>query len=213
MSISRRGFLSALGLGGIALTLPKPLQLLQAVERPPIHVGRLLFPPLADGVTAFEMHNLSISPKQGISIAQFKDFFEKWSLKVSFHRNGEVHDMCHVPTPHVTYARGSGVPVPTILSDRILFTPDMRMDCWLRPDGDLKFPMPEVDMFLQGRVYRECCDKKPMPYWMYGKFQTVRVDLEQAKKLGLVPASEPEEDFGSERQEELAPLGNLLVGR
>ncbi len=90
------------------------------------------------------------------------------------------------------------------LADRILFTPDMRMDCWLRPgDLNLKYPMPEVDMVLNGRIHRKGIER-PMSYMMFGKFKTVRIDLEKAKQLGLVPASEPEDDFESERSEEAA---------
>lgn len=210
MVISRRGFLHALGIGGIALTLPKPLEILKGVDHPPVHAGRLLFPPLADDITAFEMFNLSICPKQRISIAAFNEFFEKWLLKVSLLKQGVEHDLMHTPAPLVTHAPGNYPNTSVSSPNSILFTPDMRMDCWLRPDGRLKYPMPEVDMILNGRILRKG-QSKPMSYMMFGKFKTIRVDLEKAKKLGLVPASEQEDTFESERPEELASSGNLFA--
>ena len=199
--MDRREFLKVLGLGGVALTLPKPLSILAGIERPPLHVGRLLFPPLADDVTAFEMESLSISPSPSIQVARFRDFMDKWLLRVLRHEPAKSLDLLQVPAPYLLHSRETRERAPYTLGRAMRFLPGERLDCWLKPSEAPRYPLPEVSMILQGRLWRNGADK-PMPYYVWGKFKTVRMDRDEAARLGICPAGEPVDDFAMDRREE-----------
>lgn len=205
--MDRRAFLKVLGLGGVALTLPKPLSILAPIERPPFHVGRLVFPPLADDVAEFQMEGLSISPVRGLPVARVRDFLDKWLLRVVLHEPQGAKDLLRVPTPFVLHSRETRQRAPYVLGRLMRFLPEQRLDCWLKPGEATRYPLPEVDMVLQGRLWRKgVAADKPMVYCMYGKFKTVRMDRDEAARMGICPAGEPVDDFAADRDEELADV-------
>lgn len=202
--MDRRAFLKILGLGGVALTLPKPLSLLAPLERPPLHVGRILFPPLGDDVSEFVMDGLSISPAPGIDSFRFHDFVDKWMLRVILHEPERSLNVLQCPTPYVLHLRETRQRAPSVMAGgAIVCGMDQRFDFWLKPGEEPRYPLPEVDLVLQGRLRRKDT-KEWMNYSICGKFKTVRLDRAQALKLGVVPAGEPEDDFAADREEEMA---------
>jgi len=198
--------LKVLGLGGVALTLPKPLSILGRVERPPLHFGRLVFPELTTDAVRFEMAALRIAPAPGLPAERVAEFFEKWILRVVAHDRGKSTDMLRVPTAFVGASpiRGRGR-VSYSMARLMAFKPGQRLDCWLKPGETPRYPLPEVSMVLQGSLWRKGYTE-PMMYDIYGKFQTVRMDRDEAVRMGICPAGEPVDDFAVDHEEEMADV-------
>lgn len=201
--MDRREFLKVLGLGGVALTLPKPLSILAEVERPPLHVGRLVFPNLAEDVTRFEMAGLSLEPERGLPTKRRSEFLHKWALRVVLRRPGEDIDMLRCPS----WSVGPDFPAKPegryTLGHLWRFNPGERLECWLKPGEMPRYGLPRVRMALHGQLWRkghEC----PLMYARIGEFETLRMDRDEAARLGICPAGEPEDDFSTDRQEEFA---------
>lgn len=93
--MDRRSFLKTIGLGAVALTVPKPLSVIAAkmadLERPPLHVGYSESEP-AHGCGPggfFALHNIGVCTEPGISMARYEDYAAKWCISM-FLRPGGV---------------------------------------------------------------------------------------------------------------------------
>lgn len=178
--MERREFLKMLGLGGIALSLPKPAGIVAArlaeITAPPLHVGRCQIGPLADDKRTFLMHKLSVGVQHGIQVAAYEDYCEKWDVTVfaknmlgdrvvrntimrvrAYHMPDHVHRMREVFLPNESEGGEvyKSVMVPDYLScpKTYRFLPGESLEFWFTPcsHADLpRFPLPKLSVSLGG---------------------------------------------------------------
>jgi len=199
----RRDFLKMIGLGGIALTIPKPLALLAGVERTPFHVGRLVFPSVGED-EEFVLGGISIAPRHGQPMKQIAEFFDKWALRIILRNSKkEPADLLRAPVGVVSAAHcvpylQAIYPAPHQWSLRH----GGQFECWLKPGEAPRYPLPEVDMLLHGLLVRKGFEQK-LSYIRAGTFQRTRVDHGEARRLGIIPSNEPADDFAVDSAEEV----------
>jgi hypothetical protein len=210
--MDRREFLKMLGLGGVALTLPKPLGIVAAraaeLEAPPLHVGRTELAVDAGPGLGFAMYGLAFDLERGLSRERCDDFFRHWALRLAVrHVSGDVTDMLHAPAKRVPTGEASDPQLgwcgrllsvmspqrPYYLMQPFVVRPGETLEFWLRPFG-ARFPMPEVTVALTG--FRDEPNVSRMGSQYYAlSFRAVRVERAAAIRMGLVGPEEPEEDF------------------
>lgn len=205
--MDRRGFLATIGLGGVALTLPKPLAILADIARPPLHVGRLVIPALGPD-EQFLLYQVSIGPKRGLPMSQVSEFFDKWVFRMVLRMPGDKGlDLIEAPAGIMGELPWLGslyaMPFPHLLP------PGAGLECWIKPGETPRHPMPEVDLRLVGTLKAK--GREPLHYIRFGTFQTLRLDRDEAARLGIVPADEPTDDFGSDQEIEMAKGGRDVL--
>ncbi len=127
--MDRRDFLKILGLGGVALTLPRPAGIvaakMEALAAPPLHVGRCLIGPLADDERTFLMDKIGVGVDHATTAERYADYREKWAVAVF--RRFMVGDKVSRST--VLRVRSSFMPDPT-RSRRVVYEPndDVELD-------------------------------------------------------------------------------------
>lgn len=214
--MDRRGFMKALGLGGVALTLPKPLSIVAArmadLAAPPLHVGWAEIGPLSDRERGnFVMNEIIIEPIGFLKKERYDDLFERWNLCARLmnaedkNRNGTLYF-----NSRVAYFREAFKPlfpedeirvrVPKIFSDTMawMWLGLDRMEFWIVPNNlrNLpRFPLPEMRIWLKGWHHKRV-DQIVPPYQYMGfhawcRVETVRLERARAIELGLCGPDEP----------------------
>lgn len=200
-TVTRRGFMELLGLGGVALTLPKPLSILAPVERPPLHVGRLVFTAPPGEPRRFLMGGFTLAPKCQVVGARMREFYDKWFVRLALRRERQMIDMLRCPSYLAGGALTGQRRFPYTMGCLVAVAGDQPLECWLKPGEPTRYPLPEVQMILHGQMeYLE--DKRAIPYHWCGSFETVRMDRDEAARRGICPAGEPADDFSADRAEE-----------
>lgn len=193
--MDRREFLKTLGLGGIALSVPKPLELMAArlakVDAPPIHAGLCRF----RDVQGFPFEGIGVVldgwQKAGLlTQEQFSELTQKWTI------HGGVRVSKDIYLPLFRQPLGNSIFGMRSLGDfasrnfRIMSAESV--DVWIVPEGIIRFPLPGLTVCMYGPGY-------PPPPWPECKgrpfasqpLKTVRLERARAIELGLVSAAEP----------------------
>jgi len=180
--MERREFLKILGLGGVALTLPKPLGIISAkmadLERPPLHVGYVETMPAkecGDG-GYFLFYNIGVRTERGITVNRQMDYYEKWSIAMFLRKEGDRNSgvkyikarACTIPNPEHTLQTfdedGKWHKAPQFYSAPCpyLVKPDDVLEFWFvpantrNPEEMPKYPLPKLEVVLCGtRHYAE----------------------------------------------------------
>lgn len=214
MELTRRGFLEMVGLGGVALTLPKPLKIVAAkmadLAPPPLHVGYCELRSSGTEREPYGLLNVSLCGPRDLSMARFEDFYGKWCLSLNFRRpNGNLLQFlkiraCHVSSEHRLAGELSEPPVwtrPVIYGMNTkpwIWPAEDVAELWLVPGDPFgqdapKYPLPKrVYAALHGVRYRQ---GGRTDYGTVGQFDHVRLDRAKAIELGIVNMLEPADDF------------------
>lgn len=197
--MDRRDFLKSIGLGGLALTLPKPLKVMAArmadLKGPPIHAGLARFRDLG-GIL---VHDFSIScVDPGLQEPhRHMDLLNNWSLHLAAHENGNFIILMHgAPLNYLVVRDAVGGPRfdPAFfrgnLPSKILA--ETSLDVWIVPRGEPRYPLPELTVALHGTK----CGPGVTPGWgplvdMMTQVRSVRLERTRAIELGLVSPSDP----------------------
>ena len=210
--MERREFLKILGLGGVALTLPKQLDIVAArmedIKGPPLHVGyaeiRESDARHAFAWAAFGMRTVSLLPMD-----RHIDYLERWCVRV-FMRRGEDRSTrvpylqmpAHmVPDPsmvaRVLNEEGKPAVVPRLWH---------KVHPWFCYDGEVtevwvvpadrrnlpKYPLPKLHWVMQGYKWSGNPSFSSRHMILYSDIKTVQVDRASAIELGIVGRDEPE---------------------
>lgn len=216
MDLTRRGFLQMVGLGGVALTIPKPLKVVAAkmadLERPPLHVGTTEIGPL----DMFTMHRFALNIGRLTTCKDAFSFSENWIFSMTFRdREGKLERTNFVNMP-VAFAlftpldSGFSGCMETEESIELLrFEPPVGcrissgeiIEAWLVPappgPGEEKprpplRPMPETTLTVDGILERE---GRTFLHTVTSNFSKVRLERTRAIELGLVEPEEEEETW------------------
>lgn len=210
--MNRREFLKALGLGGVALTVPLSRKLMAAsmadLKAPPFHVGVTEMGPLSNGDQRFHMVGLSLH-SDFLDGEKWSDLYSKWMVGVSFKREGErgpgtlwLQQPASMLAPSITndFVMVADVPRGNLLrpyADEPPYfydwAPGDIAKFWIVPGSmqDLpKFPLPDLSIHVHGWI--ECRptptkraeSKRTVTFW--ATFRRVSLDRAQAIKLRLV---------------------------
>jgi hypothetical protein len=166
--MDRRDFLKSLGLGGIALTLPKPLEVMAAkmadLEGPPIHTGLARFRDLA-GVMVYDFSLSRIDPDPAFSNPdRYLDFVNAWEVHLAAHENSRdyVPILQGVPVNSLVRKEHDDPRCTKVL--RSFNTNLLRkslpskslmgtmLDVWVVPHGAAKYPLPSITVILHGEM-------------------------------------------------------------
>jgi hypothetical protein len=209
--MERREFLKTLGLGSIALTLPKPLGIVAArmedLTAPPLHAGLARFRGLA-GVMVNDF-SISCAHARWSDTPRYMDFINTWEVHLAAHENGESYiPILKAPVKTLLavkkYEVGPAFDPKSIqsrLPSRYL-APTM-CDVWLVPCEKPKYALPPITVTLHGQV---ATDGEPisrisplnlfrvghiLPRDLSVQVRTVRLERARAIELGLVSPSDP----------------------
>ncbi len=216
MDLTRRGFLQMVGLGGVALTIPKPLKVVAAkmadLERPPLHVGTTEIGPL-DG---FTMHRFALNIGRLTTCKDAFSFSENWIFTMTFRdQEGKLErtNFVNMPVAFALFSPSdSGLSgyKETAESTELLrfetpvgcrFSSGEIIEAWLVPappgPGEEKprpplRPMPETTLILEGVLGRE---GDLFLHRVQSNFSKVRLERTRAIELGLVEPEEEEETW------------------
>ena len=216
MDLTRRGFLQVIGLGGVALTVPKPFKVVAAkmadLERPPLHVGTAEIGP----VDGFTMHRLSLSADRLTEWEDYRAFGENWIFTMTFRsREGKLGKTVFLNTPAANvmfmpfpkgflYHMGAGEFVQRRhlhMETGYRFDSGQVIEAWLVPVppglGEEESrpplrPMPETTLILEGIMERE---GDFFNHRVQSNFSKVRLERTRAIELGLVEPEEEEETW------------------
>lgn len=145
--MDRRDFLKTLGLGGLALTLPKPLSVFAAkvsdLEGPPVHVGLCRFRNLAP---TFSLHGfrLMLGGDPGLQPVR-ENLVKDWTVHL-INRKDQRSYAPLLMAPVAAYLGG----VSSFLDYSINFMPDDILEVWIVPRGNPRFCLPEMKAELYG---------------------------------------------------------------
>ncbi len=199
--MDRRDFLKSLGLGGLALTLPKPLEVVAArmadLKGPPVHMGLARFRDLA-GVMVYDFSMSCVDPALLVP-SRYMDLLNTWGVHMAAHENGENYiPVLKAPLRRLV-DRYEDAPVidPRFLQSKMpsrLLVPTM-LDVWIVPYEKPKHALPRLTVTLHG----EMMQKTENESWIqtFGRrdisvqVRTVRLERTRAIELGLVSPSDP----------------------
>jgi hypothetical protein len=227
MTMDRRAFLKTLGLAGVALTLPKPLEVvaarMAALDAPPLHVGHVSLRPRDEA--RFVLYNFTMHLPRFISKYAYCDFLDNWQLRMSFRRPDEkmvdiLRASCAVMPmgdPFDPELKGYGGLLagmnplhrrPFMMAVPMVVSQDDVLEFWLLPTGRQKFPMPPAQLCLYG-------DSVPITQRHFGlsklyinlSFDAVRVERAEAIRLGIALADEAPDDLETVRKQDLVIVG------
>lgn len=199
--MDRRDFLKSLGLGGLALTLPKPLKVVAArmsdIEAPPIQLGLARFRDLGGIlVSHFSLTFRSLPP-----LDRTKDFMENWSIHLAAHEEGRDYvEILRGPAAMFLQDGPSGDPKFRYHLPTRLLTGTM-LDLHIVPEGMPRFTLPPIVATLHGEGARRgngFLSNGNFPIVMTGhmaeisvQVRSVRLERTRALELGLVSPSDP----------------------
>ncbi|SRR5579871_211271 len=192
--MDRRDFLKSIGLGGMALTLPKPLSVVAATMRdltdPPIHMGLARF----RGLGGLLIHDFSLSYiDPNVSRERHSDLVENWSIHLVAHDGGGGF---------VPILQGSvlgyivGKPNIGALIDRGALPARLLaqtfLDIWIVPHSRPTRSLPELTATLHGTGTGPAIQTGWGPLAdITAQIRTVRLERTRAIELGLVSPSDP----------------------
>lgn len=197
--MDRRDFLKSLGLGGIALTLPKPLEVVAArmadLQAPPVHAGLARFRDLA-GIMVFDFSVSCVDPGV-LDPARYMELINTWGVHMAAHENGQNYiPVLRDSLKRLIVKKSEDGPAfdPRIFKSHMpskLLVPTM-LDVWVVPYEKPKHALPPLTVTLHG----EKVGRKPPPGWgvvvNYSvQVRTVRLERTRAIELGLVSPSDP----------------------
>lgn len=193
--MDRRSFLKTLGLGGIALTVPKPLDLMAAklanIDAPPIHAGLCRF----RDVQGFPFEGIGVVIDRWQDPAlftpeQLSELVHKWTIHAAVRvTKGLYIQLSRQPLRNSIFGTRWRMDSPskgfTIMSAE-------SVDVWIVPEGIIRFPLPALTVCMYGPA-------DPGPFWHCPKgrpfaslpLRTVRLERARAIELGLVSPAEP----------------------
>jgi hypothetical protein len=198
--MDRRDFLKSLGLGGLALTLPKPLEVVAArmtdLKGPPVHMGLARFRDLA-GVMVYGF-SVCVDPAF-LDPGRYVDLINTWGVHLAAHENGENYiPVLKAPLRRLV-DRYEDAPVidPRFFKSKMpsrLLVPTM-LDVWIVPYEKPKHALPPLTVTLHGEVMQKTENES----WIqtFGRrdvsvqVRTVRLERTRAIELGLVSPSDP----------------------
>lgn len=211
--MDRRDFLKTLGLGGIALSLPKPLEVMAAkmadLEGPPIHTGLARFRNLS-GVMVYDF-SLSCVDQSFSFPHRYMDFINTWEVHLAAHENTRdyVPILQGVQVSRLVQKEHDDPRCTKVLGSRTsLFRKSLpakslmgtMLDVWIVPHGTAKYPLPSLTVNLHSEMVkdRDSSGKPMRPYVMLGEpltlsaqVRSVRLERSRAIELGLVSPSDP----------------------
>lgn len=188
MSMDRRDFLKMLGLGGVALTMPRPLSVIAAkmedLERPPLHVGYVeTMPAKPCGEGGFYLlYEMGVRVERGITVSRYTDYADKWTVSMFLRKQGDRTrgvqyfktraSMMPNPENKRTAYDEEGKPhqVPHFYTSpkAMMLKPDDVIEFWFAPgdsrdpEGMPRYPLPKLEVVLRGvRHYPQL--KIPVP--------------------------------------------------
>lgn len=201
--MDRRGFLKTLGLGGVALTLPKPLEIFAAkasdLTDPPLHVGLCRFRDVKFSVNSIGL----FTGKEVITnYDRWMDFAEHWKIHVLIRRD----DRSYFPLLEDWAVHHHNGLEPRVLlrgaSYNIL--ENDALDVWLVPAGKPKFPLSSVAITIYGPPKLGSIDiswinGQPVPPrfnmdepdFIVQPLRAVRLERTRAIEMGLALPSDP----------------------
>lgn len=193
--MDRRDFLKTLGLGGIALTVPKPLDLMASklakIDGPPVHAGLCRF----RDVQGFPFEGIGVVMDHWqvpglFTQEQFAELKGKWTIHAGVRVTKDLYiPLSRQPLKNSLFGMRARVESPskgfTILSAE-------SVDVWIVPEGIIRFPLPALTVCMYG-------SSDPGPYWGCPKgipfrslpLRTVRLERSRAIELGLASPAEP----------------------
>jgi hypothetical protein len=183
--MDRRDFLKTLGLGGIALTVPKPLDLMANIAGPPIHAGLCRF----RDVRGFPFEGIGVVMDHWqvsglFTQEQFAELKGKWTIHAGVRVTKDLYlPLSKQPLRDSIFGmrshKGSTSKGFTIMSAE-------SVDVWIVPEGIIRFPLPALTVCMYG-------SREPGPYWGCPSgvpfrslpLRTVRLERSRAIELGL----------------------------
>lgn len=211
--MERREFLKILGLGGVALTMPKPLEIVAAkmadISGPPLHAGFCEIGPLNDENRGqFVLQGISIGTADYVDLERRNDFYDHWAMTTRFVTAGDRRRVWLAAPVRVfpsnrdnfVYVDGRNPDgIATYLRPPMAYMFDIgeRAEFWLTPTDrhDLpRFPLPKVTVILHGWHFDRTAKAQPKVYSnsYWSEFKVVRLERARAIEMGLVDPSEPE---------------------
>lgn len=222
--MDRREFLKSIGLGGVALTFPKPLSVVAArmadLAAPPLHVGRAEIGTLSDQERGnFVMTHVSIEPIGILKRERYDDLLDRWNLCARLmnaedkSRNGILYFNARLAYFHIRpIFPGQATRIPQIFTETMAWMWNMgdRMEFWIVPN-DLRnlprFPLPEMRIWLEGWHHKrvdQIGSFQYMGFHAWCRVQSARLDRARAIEMGLVGPEEPEDDLSEPAKEDIA---------
>lgn len=190
--MDRRDFMRSIGLGGLALTLPKPLEILAAkasdLAAPPLHVGYVQIP---GGIALVEI-GVSVNREENPGLDLAALFQNSWQIHVVSRplRAGSYLTLfegcfagtCFIDGSLVTQDRHVAYNVPE----------DHCAEMWIVPEGKPQRMLPKLHATFKAlsinRLYAN-------PHKGSVPIKTVRLERTRALEMGLVTPADPYETF------------------
>lgn len=174
--MDRREFLKLIGLSGVALTLPKPLQVVAArmadLERLPLHVGYVeTMPAKPCGNRGFYLlHEIGVRVERAITSQRHEDYYEKWSIAMFLRKEGDktcgikqlqipAHAMPNPENKFMTFdedGKPRFVAHFQTVPHAFMLQPDDLIEFWFVPGNARdpermpKYPLPKLEVVLRG---------------------------------------------------------------
>lgn len=182
--MDRRDFLKTLGLGGIALTLPKPLDLMANIAGPPIHAGLCRF----RDVQGFPFEGIGVVMDHWqvsglFTQEQFAELKGKWTI----HTGVRVTKDLYIPLsrqPLKNSLFGMRTRIPSEDSEGFTIMSAESVDVWIVPEGVIRFPLPALTVCMYGSPGGFLPEFKGRPFRSL-PLRTVRLERSRAIELGL----------------------------
>ena len=194
--MDRRDFLKTLGLAGVALTLPKPLDIIAAkmsdLQAPPLHVGYCEIGPLADDQRTFIWDRLMVGLWHTLPIERYTDWSQRWIFTMFIRRKKDDPESrimfmkvqaYHLPTPYderFVLLRDPGEdrvpwtsPHQYQRHEPYMWSQDEVAEFWFTPasSSDLpRFPLPKLNLGLHGvMIYKKEPQSTGRDYMLGGR--------------------------------------------
>lgn len=190
--MDRRDFLKTLGLGGIALSVPKPLDLMAAkltnVDGPPVHAGLCRF----RDVQGFPFEGIGVvidhwQVSRLFTPEQLGELMGKWMIHAGIRVSKDLYlPLSRQPLKNSLFGTRTRIENPskfTIMSAE-------SVDVWIVPEGVIRFPLPALTVCMYGPPGGFLPEFKGRPFRSL-PLRTVRLERGRAIELGLVSPSEP----------------------
>lgn len=188
--MDRREFLKTLGLGGMALTLPKPLTLMAAnIDGPPVHAGLCRF----REVQGFPFEGIGVvidhwQVSRLLTPEQLAELLGKWTIHAGIRVTKDLYiPLSKQPLKNSLFGMRCRVDSPskgmTIMSAE-------SVDVWIVPEGVIRFPLPALTVCMYGPAGGFVVGSKGRPFRSL-PLRTVRLERARAIELGLVSPADP----------------------
>ena len=200
--MDRRDFLKSLGLGGMALTLPKSLDVVAArmadLTAPPVHMGLARFRDLA-GIMVYDFSVSCVDPAF-LDPGRYVELINTWGVHMAAHEDGKNYiPILRNSLKRLVVKKSDEGPVfdPRFWKSQMpakLLVSTM-LDVWVVPYEKPKHALPPLTVTLHGEVMQ----KTENSSWIqtFGmkdisvQVRTVRLERTRAIELGLISPSDP----------------------